>query len=457
MRILSLFLLLTGSCVVHAQSITDFFDYPEYNQFVVLADSAGGIVKPTDLDFHPAPEQQHECWVTLKGQEDHPGMMFDLELASRIRILHQADTDQPVVYGSITGDPHFMLEPMAIAFGDNTYFATTGGSYQQYIYGDEVIGLGQGPVLWPSEEALYGYDFSFNPLGLSAHIDMLHQNTYSMGIAHDRDNAYWVFDGYNGRLIHYDFKTPHPPGEDDHSDGRTLHFPEMSLNRVDDLPSHLAVDQSTGWLYIADSGNGRIIRFDTQFSDTTMQLVNDGPDGLAHDVFNVEWSVVTDQNLELPSGIEVVDEHLLVSDHGTSELILYQILPDGLMEVGRLELPAEGVMGIRFAHQSIYYVDYLGNELVKINNDRPTALQEWQDVSYELFPNPVSDQITLRLNDTQGITQLQIFNALGQMVLQRPVQALELQINSTNWATGVYHAQFYRGTLPLAPIRFVKE
>ena len=73
-------------------------------------------------------------------------------------------------------------------------------------------------------------------------------------------NIYWVFDGYHSSIVRYDFATPHEIGGHDHSDGKVWRYDEVSVSRQEGVPSHMILDDNTGFLYIADTGNQRILK-----------------------------------------------------------------------------------------------------------------------------------------------------------------------------------------------------
>ncbi|MGH1487653.1 MAG: hypothetical protein ACRBCI_15670 [Cellvibrionaceae bacterium] len=134
---------------------------------------------------------------------------------------------------------------------------------------------------------------------LGSHLDMLHESPMCMGIAWQKQNVYWVFDGCggpqfqpnkqiirghgenaslladamagraeeeydrrsckaNGDIVRYDFRVDHGAGFDDHCDGLIERFAIGQVKRVDGVPSHMVMWKEH--LFIADSGNKRIGR-----------------------------------------------------------------------------------------------------------------------------------------------------------------------------------------------------
>jgi outer membrane protein assembly factor BamB len=215
---------------------------------------------------------------------------------------------------------HFMRRPTSIAFGDNGNLATCGEARTDN-YDDETIDY-SGPVLWSSDPAIFGARPAADQNG--THIDMLHETPYCMGIAFERDNAYWAFNGRDGSLDHCDFKQPHEVGGDDHSDGEVKRYLAGELLRVPDVPSHLAVDAPSGRLYAVDSGHGRVLALDTASG------THDG-DIEALDPIAVHWNMtgaaftefVPPGTLQVPSGLALTSDRVWVTDNADGQLYAF--------------------------------------------------------------------------------------------------------------------------------------
>ena len=126
---------------------------------------------------------------------------------------------------------HFMRNPRQLAWGRGGLFATCGEA-RTANYEDDATPY-NGPVLWDSNPELFGAPYDPNRNG--THVDMLHETPYCMGIAHERGNVYWAFNGDAGALDRYDFNQPHEPGGEDHTDGALWRYAEGELSRVEPL------------------------------------------------------------------------------------------------------------------------------------------------------------------------------------------------------------------------------
>jgi hypothetical protein len=66
--------------------------------------------------------------------------------------------------------------------------------------------------------------------GNGSHLDMLHGSPFSMGIAHEVDNVFWVCDDWNKDIVRYDFVGDHGPGNDDHSDAIVNRYENIGID-----------------------------------------------------------------------------------------------------------------------------------------------------------------------------------------------------------------------------------
>ena len=84
---------------------------------------------------------------------------------------------------------------------------------------------------------------------------------------------------------------------------------------------------------------------------------------------NAEWEVYINQELEKPSGIDLYDDRLVVSDYASGHIIIYDISTTLPYELGRIDTGSENnIMGIKIDdNQKIWYVSYNDNNVVRID------------------------------------------------------------------------------------------
>ncbi len=328
-------------------------------QMDVIGTEADGLNIPRDLDFNP--ENPGELWVVNRA-DDSTSTFFDAGTDSQ-ESLHIID---PFAL-------HFMEEVSSIAFGDPQLFGTcqeSRNTYDHHHPSDDFMG----PTLWTSVLDIYG---KTNPeaveeldYDLGSHIDMLHQTPLCMGIAWEVDNVYWVFDGSTGSIQRNDFVDDHGPGYDHHSDGIIAHYVRGEVARVEDVPSHLAYDAATGLLYIADTGNSRIAVLDTTTGTRGADLPVMEPGTTYYEMDGATLTTLVEGELVEPSGVDLFDDTLIVTDHATGIVWAFDLQGN---ELDRVDLGlGEGLMGVEVVdREEIWLVHADDNELLRLTPKLP--------------------------------------------------------------------------------------
>ena len=328
-------------------------------------------LQPTALAFHPI--RNDELWVTLREPAtDQPCTMADKRgcqaLIGWMAIVSNSDEAPEAVVKTDDNGWHFLRRPTSLAFAADGSFATCAEA-RTSNYEDEDADF-NGPVRWSSDASLFGAPGQGQTV--STHIDMLHETPYCMGLANEGGTVYWAFNGKEGALDRYDFHEPHPPGEDDHSDGEVWRYATGQVSRVEGVPSHLAYDADYAELYVADTGNGRVIALDTTSGTAGAPILSYDPiatrvamDGAAIRV------VVPPGTLAAPSGIALHDGRVFVSDHATGHIRGYD--RDGALfadiDTGR---GPNDIAGIAIGPQGrMYFASLASGEIHRIEEPVP--------------------------------------------------------------------------------------
>ena len=337
----------------------------------VVSTSLDGLNVPRDLAFNP--DVEGELWVLNRADDSST-------IYSAVGTEDQSSRHVIDPYAL-----HFQEEASSIAFGAAMY---EGSDYLNFgtchesinTYNDQGSGdYFMGPTLWSSDPDIYGVSnyeaieyltalFGFYT-DLGSHLDMLHETPLCMGIAWETDNVYWAFNGHDGAINRVDFQEDHDVGYDDHSDGIIGRYITGEVSRVEDVPSHMVFDQSSAFLYIADTGNRAIKVLDTTSGDRGLALprMEPGTDHYVQDDALV-WTLVDgdDHDLVQPSGLALVDETLFVTDHGTGFIYAFDLEGELIdwLDTGL----GEGVlMGIEArAIDDLWLVDAKGDRVLRL-------------------------------------------------------------------------------------------
>ncbi|HYQ27270.1 MAG TPA: hypothetical protein VER04_08620 [Polyangiaceae bacterium] len=313
----------------------------------------------TALAFDPL--RTGELWVTLRRVPSNQPCLETARagcaaLQGEVLLVQAATSAAPSMTIKIDGNAwHFMRRPTSIAFGENGNLSTCGEARTDN-YEDDAIDY-SGPVLWSSDPAIFGAVPKAGQNG--THIDMLHESPFCMGIAYERDNAYWVFNGQLGALDRYDFHAPHVVGGEDHSDGELSRYVEGQLERVPEVPSHLALDRSHGQLYVADTAGGRILRLaiGSGVPGANVPTLEQIPIHRRMEGATLD-ELVAPGSLSAPSGIALTVDRVIATDNATSRIWWFKLdgSPLGSVDTG---LPAGSLSGVAVGPDGKLYLSDL--------------------------------------------------------------------------------------------------
>lgn len=316
--------------------------------FKLFAGPSEGLNKPRDLAFNP--ESPTDLWIPNYAD-------------SSMVILKKAGTPQQTkLKKNGFGNLHFMPRPSALAFGASNRMATAHEEDRKTQSTTPADFMG--PTLWPTDDSFEG--------GHASHMDMLHNSPLAAGIAWERANIYWVFDGYHNAITKYDFASDHGPGGEDHSDGVIARFAEGQVSFIRGVASHMEFDHTNKRLYIADTGNRRIAVLDTTAGTRGPDIT---PNYDQCEQYRQKDAVIAtfvggDANgpLRKPSGLALRDGLIWVSDNETSKVLAFDAnaqLVDWLDLA--VQIPPGSLMGIEFdAQGNLYVVDEKASQVFQV-------------------------------------------------------------------------------------------
>lgn len=396
----------------------------------VIANSSDGILVPRDLDFHPT-LSNYELWVILKSTEANGG--------KTVKISNAGQGGQTELVQQDGNAYHFMSLPTGIAFSENGNFSNSPGVFDANHDGGTPF---TGPALWSSDPAIYAQPSGGN----GSHLDMLHESPYSMGIAHESDNIFWVNDGNNNCVTRYDFGGDHGPGNDDHSNGIVRRYSGLGL--IEDpshhVASHLVLDKTTNWLYIVDSENDRVLRLDiTSGSQTgTFAPIESGiNESSVYGGYTVADYITS--GLTQPSGIDIIGNRMIVSDYATGEIVIYDITGGTGLELSRIQTFNAGVMGVKIGPDGkIWYVNATTNQVIRLDFIDVTGINEFtNNFAVNIYPNPSSgSEININTNIT-GNYSLKIMDLTGQLISNYSFNSPNSIIDISTLPAGSYFVQ----------------
>lgn len=356
MKKLLLILTCVGSQMVSAQNYLDRYLVDSLT-YTIVGSTSNQVNAPRDLDVKP---NTNEVWVGNYG---------NMQGANFIIFYNAGLPTQTSQYRKDSHTSHFDCYTSAVAFGNEGEFGTI-GEMQNMSPGSTFMG----PSLWSQDTNLFARVFQNNwvngyPLG--SHLDMLHQSPYGMGMAHDTAKVYWVFDGHNSNIVKYDFVMGHGPGYDNHSAGKIWRYTDVTVTRVNNVPSHMCVDQASDWLYFIDGGPKQLKRLNTASGAVAGNLT---PPSSANETLAGYYDVqgatveVIDTFATQPCGLEIYNGRLLVGDYTTGDIYMYDITGPSPVFMGIITTGQPGIMGIKIGPDGrIWFVNNTASTLVRID------------------------------------------------------------------------------------------
>jgi hypothetical protein len=297
--------------------------------------------EPVDLEFNP--KSPRDLWIANYA-------------TSHMTVVRDVGTKkQQVVERRDPAYSHFMDNPPAFAMagqspqwgqlwaacGDND----NGGNYFM------------GPTLYSAELNIFGGQNQRT--GLGSHLDMLHSSSYCRGIAWaGTGNQYFVFNANNRSVDFYDFVRDHGPGNDDHSDGVIRRFWNNTVDGVDGAVSHLSWNSDEKKLYVADTGNKRILILDPALGHVTAPMRGDEQIAERNYYEAPVKTFVSGGPLQAPAGLEVNGGVAFVTDTKTSQILAFEVGTGKLLRSLDTKLKPGSLAGLNFGPDGkIYFVD----------------------------------------------------------------------------------------------------
>jgi len=309
--------------------------------------------QPTDLAFNPS--RTTELWVVNRLDD------------SAIIIENPGSPDETSERRRDPAAAHFMEKPPAIAFGAvssewGQTFAVCGDDDNS---GNMYLGF-MGPALFSANLDIFAKQTE-NDLG--SHLDMLHSTSFCRGIAHVDANIYYVFNSDKGSVDKYDFHQDHGPGNDDHSDGEIYRCVPGLVAGADGIPSQLVYDPEDLQLYIADTGNKRVAKLDTTSGTVGVSFSGDEDIAARKMIDNASIvDFVPAGTIEAPSGIELHDGLVFVTDDATSRFYAFD-MSGKLVRQLDTGFPPGSLAGFAFGpdDDKIYFVDMISGRVYRID------------------------------------------------------------------------------------------
>jgi hypothetical protein len=136
----------------------------------------------------------------------------------------------------------------------------------------------------------------------------------------------------------------------------------------------MVMDQSTGILYISDTGTGRVLWVDTDDTTTTSSNIYGDSSRMEplseySSISGLDWGVLA-SGLSRPSGIALDGDTLFVSQNGNGKISAFDLAQNGESAtiIDTVQTAANSIMGLEIGPSgSLYYVDANFNKVIRLD------------------------------------------------------------------------------------------
>ncbi|MBL4705382.1 MAG: T9SS type A sorting domain-containing protein [Flavobacteriales bacterium] len=407
--------------------MADYIAAPTGVVYDVIGTAADQVNAPRDLDFSPS----GDLWSINTNTESSGG--------STIKWTNPGEASQTELWQRDANAYHFMSLPTAIAFSDNGTFGTSPGVYDANHDGGLPF---TGPSLWSSDPAIYAQPSGGN----GSHLDMLHASPYGMGMASVTANEFFVFDANSNDIVFYDFVLDHGPGNSYHGDAIIRRYTGLTVSWINvNVSSHMEMAPNTDWLYIVDGGNQRVMRLDISSGTVGGTPTNfNNPEAIAEysTVNGATFESVVTTGLVQPSGIDIIDDRMIITDHSNGDIIIYDISAMPATELTRISTGNPGIQGTVIGPDgSIWFANATDNEIVKVQTAAAASIDENAlELGLTVFPNPTEGNISVKSSVTLNNAQIKVTDVTGKIVFtDSQLVNNRLDLNLSHLSGGIYY------------------
>tara|TARA_B100001113_G_C20828423_1_gene499928 strand:- start:58 stop:639 length:582 start_codon:yes stop_codon:yes gene_type:complete len=186
----------------------------------------------------------------------------------------------------------------------------------------------------------------------------------------------------------------------------------------------MVLDHSNDMLYICDTGNQRIIRMNINEGEIGSELdpYGENIEGY-YSMIGADFETVIDSGLVSPTGIDIYNTFLLVSDYSNGEILIYDLEPTNQFQlIHRLETHIiDDIMSIKIGPDgTIWFVSTDANELYQIlppingdfDADNNITLNDFISLLSHIMNFNFFDEEYLILADLDYNTSIDIFDLI---------------------------------------------
>jgi hypothetical protein len=195
----------------------------------------------------------------------------------------------------------------------------------------------------------------------------------------------------------------------------------------------------------------------TDFSESDWEIIGFDTPPFNYSILDVKWipmshEVLISQNQSDISRINVLTQEIQMVKNGCYDKYygVFSISNDGSKIVAERFLTTnyytEGLYNYKVVKKEIVIMNCDGTEEMVIDLEGSLAVVERASVKeFQVFPNPASHNVEIKSTQFVRPTDILIFNALGEQVMQAVLTGYDTQLNVSGLKSGLYLVRIGRG------------
>ena len=154
------------------------------------------------------------------------------------------------------------------------------------------------------------------------------------------------------------------------------------------------------------------------------------------------WEDYITTGLDRPTGIDIVEDRMIVSNYNTGDINLYDISGPTPVLLEIIPTGSNGIMGIKVGPDGlIWYVNSVTDKVMRITQQSVSIQEMSEEVQFSVMPNPANTFFTVSYSNTLHFDKLdiQVLDISGRIVKSETTGlSNSIRIETTELPSGVY-------------------
>lgn len=217
---------------------------------------------------------------------------------------------------------------------------------------------------------------------------------------------------------------------DDEYDGEFFYYIDVDNDNNDDFRLRFEEYSGPSYLYLTIDIKG--LNTNKVAYDTTINHPYGGPFPMAEGV--MQGDTIDNSITFLPIDLTIKDYWSDPNDdYWSIQMSGGDFIPVCLNDGG--DVCTYGWIKIGYISGSYISIESFAIEIV-------TSLQEFENISFKVYPNPAIDLITVSVNETVQVKKVRVYSVSGQIIIEKEMPEHNLQFDVSELQSGMYLLEF---------------